>query len=166
MTEAKTPPPSRRQSVHRKGSLADVNLERPMSPFQRSRRQSKFDAADIDILGTASQYRRSVTELRSTDTFGGTGAASLNSIHVDSKHSTSGSQLSPRTTFTIDISQTRADSIVPAETTDASTNPAKEYIDQGRRPSLAELINIYESTTGDTTHGENRTIRLPVLQET
>ena len=161
MTEAKTPPPSRRQSVHRKGSLADVNLERPMSPFQRSRRQSKFDAADIDILGTASQYRRSVT-----DTFGGTGAASLNSIHVDSKHSTSGSQLSPRTTFTIDISHTRADSIARAETTDASTNPAKEYIDQGRRPSLAELITIYESTTGDTTHGENRTIRLPVLQET
>lgn len=55
-------------------------------------------------------------------------------------------------------------------TTGTSTTPPKElyisdFVSEGRRPSLAELITIYESGQGESEAIENTT-RLPVLQET
>lgn len=152
--DSRTPPPSRRQSAQRRGSLADVMLERPVSPLQRSRRQSKFDAADIDILGTAPRYRRSMTELRCTDTFGSSSSASLNTLETKHTH------LSPQSSR--DKANFQSDNKL-----DSADSPVKDFVTEGRRHSLAELITIYENTTRDTSLENNETNnRLPVLQET
>lgn len=156
MNDAKSPTPTRRHSLQHRGSLADVNLEHSASPPQRSRRQSKFDVADIDILGTGARYRRSVTDLRSTETFG-----SNNSAKRDSLETKNGERASK----THSKSNQPKNDMGPLH--DSKSDPLISFVSEGgRRHSLAELITIYENSR-DENPAEDRisSTRLPVLQE-
>lgn len=118
----------------RRGSLVDVNLERGRSPSPvRKRRNSKFDTTDLDLFGTQSHIRRSLTDL------GYSHSQSLSSI---SSNSIDKIKLSPRPVL-------------------KCPDPDMEYVREGRRPSLAELITIYENAQDDITDN-----RLAVVHET
>ena len=62
----------------RRGSLADVNLERdftpPPLPFSKSRRSSRIDNVELDILGTGRRPSRDIIlEIEQRTTHKGSG---------------------------------------------------------------------------------------------
>ncbi|KAL4236191.1 hypothetical protein ACF0H5_004578 [Mactra antiquata] len=137
----------------RKGSLAEVNLERGRSPSPeiRSRRNSRLENSDLDLFNTQPQYRRSLTDIASSRHVNWS-QSSLDTIEA----SRSSSSLNDVPEY--DVTQSRKE----------MNSDALAYTQEGRRPSLAELITIYEGSREDKVVEENETVktntRLPVLQ--
>ncbi|XP_060559328.1 uncharacterized protein LOC132719567 [Ruditapes philippinarum] len=158
--EAHSPPP--KQSRRRRGSLAEVDLEngRSPSPVYRNRQNSKLDASDLDLFGSTGStvhFRRSFTDIASSS-FQSLSSKSCSSVDK---------AFTPRQTsdmndkIKLDLKRRR----------ETKTEPEADYVREGRRPSLAELITIYESTNdgkdADSHQLEDKhERRLPVLQET
>jgi len=144
----------------RRGSLADVNLEHDFStppPELKLRRNSNYDSSGLDILGTTNQYRRSITELQSLEGFG-----DLKKLHSNALNRTIDTVL-PNVDTGSTVSQTSVDKFAPRRRETPS-----DTLRSGRRPSLAELITIYENSQ-DNAHDQEEDIvtsRLPLLQET
>ncbi|XP_052774517.1 uncharacterized protein LOC128213059 [Mya arenaria] len=161
-----TPPPTRRPSTYsRRGSLADVNLENDvpsLPPDVKSRRNSSYDSSGLDILGTTPQYRRSISELKS---FEGFGDLNIPSVFTDAVTSSANVIMkSPRSYTSVDRLTHRRQ---PGSA--IKTDLPTEFTRAGRRPSLADLITIYENSQDEnnsTEENNNNNTRLPVLQET
>lgn len=150
-TEALSPPSN--QSRVRRGSLAEVDLERGSSPLlaTRSRRNSKFETSDLDLFSPAVNYKRSMTDIGSTSF---QSLSSFSNCSIDKKV-TQKQTSNINEKLKLDLKRRR----------ESGPEPEADYIREGRRPSLAELITIYESTN-DENHMEDKTDqRLQVVQE-
>lgn len=125
----------------RRGSLAEVSLERDRSPSPeiRERRNSKFETSDLDLFNTQYLYQRSFTDI------GSSGFQSMSSLSASSFETS----LSPRPASSMN------NGMIHDLKRRKEINPdAHAYLKEGRRPSLAELITIYEGSQDDK--GEQR----------
>ena len=137
----------------------------------RSRRNSKYDYSGIDILGTSSQYRRSSTDINSIEIAREIKNTSANGLDkATATKNTSFNVLNKATATNDHYPRPRPDDkgIDDAKRrNDVMPDLTSEFSRGGRRPSLAELITIYENSQDDhAAREENNKTRLPVLQET
>ena len=139
--------PPLKQSRMRRGSLADVNLERdftpPPLPFSKNRRSSRVDNIELDILGTG---RRASRELSSSSFNNlshsvlvgrrhdaGDGVPIHEKVYLNADHSSS-----------LNIERNLSNSVKQSGSQEKMGENHAEG--GGRKPSLAELITIYETS--------------------
>lgn len=140
-----SPPP--KQSRLRRGSLADVNLERdftpPPLPFSRNRRSSRVDNIELDILGTGRRASRDLSSSSFNDLShsvvvgrrhdAGDGVPIHEKVYRNADHSSSQN---------IDKYLHRS-----VKQSGSQEKTAENHVEGGgRKPSLAELITIYETS--------------------
>ncbi|XP_045157219.2 ERC protein 2-like [Mercenaria mercenaria] len=149
--EACSPPPN--HSRRRRGSLAEVDLERGRSPspVHSNRRNTRLETSDLDLFGSSVQFRRSVTDIGSTSL---QSLSSFSSSSID-KASTPRHTSDMNDKIKLDLKRRR----------ESRPEPEAEYVREGRRPSLAELITIYESANDENQEENATNKKLPVLQE-
>ena len=131
----------------RRGSLADVQLERhftpPPLPFSKSRRSSRVDNVELDILNTGKRSSRDIVldTLNSSPNTGTRGKSGQDVVSF--------SPVQNRATHNTGVGETRVSkprNSGPEKNNSSSSHKAYVEVNkEGQKPSLADLIAVYET---------------------
>ena len=144
ISEARYSSPPLKTKFGQRGSLADVNLELDCPPtplpFIKTRRSSRIDNVELDILGTG---RRTSRDLE-------TGIWNIRQTIGDGSKSDSSNVISfPKRPLTENNQKYTTNKTLKTEKQRSNQNSDTVNYNEGKRPSLADLITVYETSRED-----------------